>query len=265
MPRPGGTVTGADRQGPPERGLRPVAARGTSPPSGRAGLSSALHERASDRGPLPAAVEATPRLTYQRSSGRRRLAPERTHVGRYARAVGSRLKRSAGPGELSECSRATEPSDPGAYGRPRVMAVGVEKLKDSGYPGLFRAGPLVSAERRDRARELAHGSGRVQPARLRLLQEVRRRRGAGTVAGRLGVLDCSRVSDGSACADRPRQGRPAVHRPPDLRGGLRDGRGAASGTIDPSHDYTTFPEVARTSFPELCSRRRRGAKAQALR
>ena len=49
-------------------GLRPVAARGTSPPSGRAGLSSALHQRASDRGPLPAAVEATPRLTYQRSS-----------------------------------------------------------------------------------------------------------------------------------------------------------------------------------------------------
>jgi hypothetical protein len=40
-PQPGGTVTGAHRQGP-HQGLRPVAARGTSPPPGRAGLSLAL-------------------------------------------------------------------------------------------------------------------------------------------------------------------------------------------------------------------------------
>ena len=40
-------------------GLRPVAARGTSPPSGRAGLRQALHTGASSNGPLPAAVEAT--------------------------------------------------------------------------------------------------------------------------------------------------------------------------------------------------------------
>jgi hypothetical protein len=40
-------------------GLRPIAARGTSPPSGRAGLRQALHTRASNSGPLPAAVEAT--------------------------------------------------------------------------------------------------------------------------------------------------------------------------------------------------------------
>jgi len=39
-------------------GLRPVAAGGTSPPLGGTGLSLALCTRASDRGPLPAAVEA---------------------------------------------------------------------------------------------------------------------------------------------------------------------------------------------------------------
>jgi hypothetical protein len=48
-------------------GLRPVAARGTSPPSGGAGLSRALQHRPSDRGPPPTAVEATPSLTYERS------------------------------------------------------------------------------------------------------------------------------------------------------------------------------------------------------
>jgi hypothetical protein len=39
-------------------GLRPVAAGGTSPPLGGTGLFLALRERASNRGPLPAAVEA---------------------------------------------------------------------------------------------------------------------------------------------------------------------------------------------------------------
>ena len=58
-PRPRGTVADAHRQGPHSSGLRPVAARGTSPPSGRAGLWQALQPRASNRGPLPAAVEAT--------------------------------------------------------------------------------------------------------------------------------------------------------------------------------------------------------------
>ena len=66
-PRPGGTVAGAHRQGPRSLGLRPVAACGTSPPSGRAGLWQALHERASNRGPLPAAVEATTACPMSRS------------------------------------------------------------------------------------------------------------------------------------------------------------------------------------------------------
>ena len=42
----------------PQPGLRPVAARGTSPPPRGAGLLQALH-RASSLGPLPAAVETT--------------------------------------------------------------------------------------------------------------------------------------------------------------------------------------------------------------
>lgn len=54
-------------------GLRPVAASGTSPPPGRAGLSLALCTRASKRGPLPAAVEAHQRISHEQGSDRRRL------------------------------------------------------------------------------------------------------------------------------------------------------------------------------------------------
>ena len=58
----------------------------------------------------------------------------------------------------------------GAY--DRVMAVGVEKLKDSGYSGLVRS---QRRRRRHRAGADAHRAGRVLAARPRLLQEVRRR------------------------------------------------------------------------------------------
>jgi acetyl-CoA C-acetyltransferase len=69
--------------------------------------------------------------------------------------------------------------------------------------------------------------------------------GAGTVAGRLGVLDCSGVSDGSACAliVRAEDALRYTDRPMYVKG-LAMVAGPASGTIDPAYDYTTFPEVA---------------------
>ena len=57
----------------------------------------------------------------------------------------------------------------GAY--DMAMAIGVEKLKDSGYSGLV---VVVAGQRR----HVGHGhrAGVVQPARPGLRQEVRRRR-----------------------------------------------------------------------------------------
>src|SRR4029077_16948061 len=48
------------------RGYVLLPLRGTSPPPGRAGLHQAL-DGASSLGPLPAAVEAPPRMTYEQS------------------------------------------------------------------------------------------------------------------------------------------------------------------------------------------------------
>ena len=53
-----------------------------------------------------------------------------------------------------------------------AMAIGVEKLKDSGFSGLVGARASERRHRRD-----PHRARHVQPARPRLRQEVRRRRG----------------------------------------------------------------------------------------
>jgi len=69
---------------------------------------------------------------------------------------------------------------------------------------------------------------------------------AGAVAGRLGVLDCSGVSDGSACAliARAEDADKYTDRPMYVKA-LSMVAGPADGPIDPGYDYTTFPEVAR--------------------
>src|SRR5215469_5512838 len=120
----------------------------------------------------------------------------------------------------------------GAY--DLVMAIGVEKLKDSGYSGLVRSqtpgdgtAPEIAltapaafslldpayckrydvdpAAMRDAMTHVAwknHANGAKNP-RAQFRKEIPKEKiaaGAGTVAGRLGVLDCSGVSDGSACA-----------------------------------------------------------------
>jgi acetyl-CoA C-acetyltransferase len=166
----------------------------------------------------------------------------------------------------------------GAY--DRVMAVGVEKLKDSGYSGLVRSSPpsdgtapelsltapaafslldpaycnkygVDPADMRAAMTHVAwknHHNGALNP-RAQFRKEIPKEKiaaGAGTVAGRLGVLDCSGVSDGSACAliVRAEDALRYTDRPMYVKG-LAMVAGPASGTIDPGYDYTTFPEVAR--------------------
>ena len=166
----------------------------------------------------------------------------------------------------------------GAY--DRVMAVGVEKLKDSGYSGLVRSNapndgtaPEVSLTAPaafslldpayckkydvdpDAMREAMthvawknHFNGAKNP-RAQFRKEVPKDKiaaSAGTVAGRLGVFDCSGVSDGAACALIVRvEDAPAYTDRPIYVKALSMVAGPASGPIDPAYDYTTFPEVER--------------------
>jgi acetyl-CoA C-acetyltransferase len=166
----------------------------------------------------------------------------------------------------------------GAY--DQVMAVGVEKLKDSGYSGLVRsnvAGDGTAPEltltapaafslldpaycnkygvdpqdMRDAMTHVAwknHVNGSKNP-RAQFRKEVSKEKiaaTAGSVAGRLGVFDCSGVSDGAACAliVRAEDAHRYSDRPIYVKA-LSMTAGPASGPIDSSYDYTTFHEVVR--------------------
>jgi acetyl-CoA C-acetyltransferase len=161
-----------------------------------------------------------------------------------------------------------------------VMAVGVEKLKDSGYSGLVRSqtpgdgtAPEIAltapaafslldpaycnkygvdpADMRDAMTHVAwknHANG-AKNSRAQFRKEVAKEKiaaTAGQVAGRLGVFDCSGVSDGSACAliVRAEDALEYTDRPMYVKA-LSMVAGPASGPIDPGYDYTTFHEVAR--------------------
>jgi acetyl-CoA C-acetyltransferase len=165
----------------------------------------------------------------------------------------------------------------GAY--DRVMAVGVEKLKDSGYSGLVRSNApsdgtapeisltapaafslldpaycnkygIDSDAMRDAMTHVAwknHSNGAKNP-RAQFRKEVPKAKIASSsiVAGRLGVFDCSGVSDGSACALIVRaEDAPQYTDSPMYVKALSMIAGPASGPIDPSYDYTTFHEVTR--------------------
>ena len=162
-----------------------------------------------------------------------------------------------------------------------VMAVGVEKLKDSGYSGLVTSGrgagdgtdPTATQtapaafslldpaytkkygvdpqDMREAMTHVAwknHANGAKNP-RAQFQSEVPKEKiaaAAGKVAGRLGVFDCSGVSDGSACAliVRADEALDYTDRPMYVKA-LSMVAGPASGPIDPSYDYTTFHEVTR--------------------
>lgn len=159
-----------------------------------------------------------------------------------------------------------------------VMAVGVEKLKDSGYSGLVRsnvAGDGTAPEEtltapaafslldpaycrkygvdpEDMRAAMTHVAWKnhvngARNERAQFQKEIPKEKiaaGASKVAGRLGVLDCSGVSDGAACAIlvRAEDAHRFTDRPMFVKA-LAMVAGPASGPIDPSYDYTSFPEV----------------------
>ncbi len=165
----------------------------------------------------------------------------------------------------------------GAY--DLVMAIGVEKLKDTGFSGLTGTrqvgdgtDPMLSAPAafsflvpayahrygvdpavmKDVMTHIAwknHRNGAVNP-RAQFRKEVSKETiaNAPLVAGQLGVFDCSGVSDGSACAIICRA--EDAHRycdAPLYVKALSFVAGPAAGPIDPDYDYTSFPEVVRSA------------------
>jgi acetyl-CoA C-acetyltransferase len=165
----------------------------------------------------------------------------------------------------------------GAY--DMAMAIGVEKLKDSGFSGLVVGGPagdgteveltapamfsllapayakkygVDDAELKDVMTRIAwknHVNGAKNP-RAQFRKEVSKETIACSplVAGPLGIFDCSGVSDGSAAAIIVRA--EDAHRYTDTPvyvKALSFVAGPARGAADPTYDYTTFPEVVASA------------------
>src|SRR5829696_6994425 len=165
----------------------------------------------------------------------------------------------------------------GAY--DMAMAIGVEKLKDSGFSGLVVSAPAndgtgatVTApasfsllapayaakygvdpdEMKDVLTRIAwknHKNGALNP-RAQFRKEVSKETIACSplVAGQLGIFDCSGVSDGSAAAIvvRAEDAHRYTDHPLYVKA-LSFIAGNGSGLTDPGYDYTTFPEVVRTA------------------
>jgi acetyl-CoA C-acetyltransferase len=165
----------------------------------------------------------------------------------------------------------------GAY--DMVMAVGVEKLKDSGFSGLvvssgstdgteaaLTAPAMFSllapayakkygveeAELKDVLTRIAwknHYNGARNP-RAQFRKEVAKETIACSplIAGPLGIFDCSGVSDGSAAAVivRAEDAHRYTDKPLYVKA-LAFAAGPASGPMDPGYDYTSFTEVVRSS------------------
>jgi acetyl-CoA C-acetyltransferase len=161
----------------------------------------------------------------------------------------------------------------GAY--DMAMAIGVEKLKDSGYSGLVLPMPPndgtaveltapalfsllapayakkygVSEEQlKEVFTRIAwknHHNGALNPRaqfRKEVAQEVICN--SPLVAGPLGIFDCSGVSDGAAAAIIVRaEDAPRYTDKPLYVKALSFVAGAGGGANDPGYDYTTFPEV----------------------
>lgn len=166
----------------------------------------------------------------------------------------------------------------GAY--DLVMAVGVEKLKDSGYSGLASAsgaptdgtGPSLTApatfallapayagkygleekQLREVLTRIAcknHANGARNPkAQFQRAVPPETVEGAPKVAGMLGVFDCSGVSDGAAAAVlcRAEDAHKYTDRPLSIKA-LSLITGPADGAKRQDYDYTTFPEVVASA------------------
>jgi acetyl-CoA C-acetyltransferase len=157
-----------------------------------------------------------------------------------------------------------------------AMAVGVEKVKDSGYQGLnafpvptdgtnrtLTAAAMFSmvapayaqrygVDRDELRRVLAriasknhHNGARNQRAQFRREMSVDQICRMPAVAGDLSVFDCAGVADGAAAAVvvRAEDAHRYTDRPLYVKA-LSFVAGNGSGLTDPAYDYTTFPEIA---------------------
>src|SRR6187397_2007781 len=161
----------------------------------------------------------------------------------------------------------------GAY--DMAMAIGVEKLKDSGFSGLVVSAPAndgtgatVTApasfsllapayaekygvdpdEMKDVLTRIAwknHRNGALNP-RAQFRKEVSKETIACSpiMAGNLGIFDCSGVSDGAAAAIivRAEDAHQYTDQPIFVKG-LSFVAWPAAGAVDREYDYTTFQEV----------------------
>jgi acetyl-CoA C-acetyltransferase len=165
----------------------------------------------------------------------------------------------------------------GAY--DLVMAVGVEKLKDSGYSGLvvsrapddgtssnMTAPAMFSllapayakkygvdeGELKEVIARIAwknHCNGAKNPkAQFRKEVPMERIMGSPPVAGMFGIFDCSGVSDGSAAAVlcRAEDAHKFTDKPIFLKA-LSFTAGPAEGAFSQDYDFTTFPEVVTSA------------------
>ncbi|HXW38134.1 MAG TPA: acetyl-CoA acetyltransferase [Acidimicrobiales bacterium] len=160
-----------------------------------------------------------------------------------------------------------------------AMAVGAEKVKDSGYQGLnafpipgdgtartLTAAAMFSMVAPAYARRYGIGAEQLAEALARIAWK-NHRNGARNpraqfrrevsieaicnsprVAGGLGVYDCAGVADGAAAAIvvRSEDARRFTDRPLYLKA-LAFAAGSGSGLSDPGYDYTWFPECARSA------------------
>ncbi|HTO69148.1 MAG TPA: acetyl-CoA acetyltransferase [Myxococcota bacterium] len=165
----------------------------------------------------------------------------------------------------------------GAY--DLVMAIGVEKLKDSGYSGLTGSRPpsdgtdssmtapatfslLAPAYAKKYGVDEAtlkqvlariawknHKNGAKNPkAQFRKEVPMDKICASPSVAGMLGIFDCSGVSDGSAAAIlcRAEDAHKYTDHPIYLKA-LSFAAGPAEGYFSQDYDFTTFPEVVASS------------------
>jgi acetyl-CoA C-acetyltransferase len=165
----------------------------------------------------------------------------------------------------------------GAY--DLVMAIGVEKLKDSGYSGLVVNRPpddgtstgmtapamfslLAPAYAKkygvdeevlkqviSRIAWKNHRNGAKNPkAQFRKEVPIEKIAASPSVAGMLGIFDCSGVSDGSAAAIlcRAEDAHKYTDKPIFIKA-LSFASGPAEGNYSQDYDFTTFPEVVASA------------------
>ena len=160
-----------------------------------------------------------------------------------------------------------------------VMAVGVEKLKDSGFMGLTGSTPPDNGTRPtitppasfsllapayfekygldpDQGKEVLsriaqknHANGAKNPrAQFRKEISLEAIKCSPKVADPLGIMDCSGVSDGAAAAVlvRSEDAQRYTDKPIFLKG-LSFIAGPAEGSLSQDYDFTTFPEVVASA------------------